>query len=66
MKLTKKQLCAVIAAAVSICFLICLINTVRVWMAAAAAGAEFPVGMLMLTIVTGLCTVIIWRGVREM
>ena len=66
MKITKRQLCAVIAAAVSICFLVCLISTVRVAASAMQSGGEFPMGMGMLTLVTAACTVLIWKGVREM
>jgi hypothetical protein len=33
---------------------------------AAQMDSEIPSGMVMLTLVTLFCTVMIWRGVREM
>lgn len=62
----KKQLCLLIAALVSICLVVCLISTAVAVFAAVQTGAEVPMGMVMMTLVTALCTVMIWRGVREM
>ena len=62
MKWTKKQLCMLLAAVVSVCFAVCLIATVRIVLTAQAV----PSGMGMLTLITALCTFMIWRGVREM
>ena len=66
MKLTKKQLCTILAAVVTICFVISLISLIYGGLAAAHSGGAFPMGMVWLTLVTGLCTFMIWRGVMEM
>ena len=62
MKRPAKQLCTLLAAAVSVCFLVCLVSTLRIFL----LSGSLPSGMGMLTIVTALCTFIIWKGVREM
>jgi membrane protein implicated in regulation of membrane protease activity len=62
----KKQLCLGLAGLVSICFLISLLSTVTALVAALQAGAELPVGMVFLTALTAMCTVMLWKGVREM
>ena len=56
----------IIAAAVSVCFLVCLISTVQVVLEAQANGSPVPLGMVMLTLVTLLCAALIWKGVRDM
>ena len=66
MKRNRKRICMGIAAAVSVCFLVSLISTVEVAAAAVRSGAAVPTGMVMLTIVTLVCAVLIWKGVREM
>ena len=66
MKLTKKQILTILAAAVSVCFVMSLLSTVRAVMGAVQSGAAVPYGMVMLTLVTAVCTFTIWRGVREM
>lgn len=55
-----------IAGIVSICCMICLIDTVLAVIGAVRGGAEIPVGMIMLTLVTGCCTFLLWRSVRNM
>jgi predicted Co/Zn/Cd cation transporter (cation efflux family) len=62
----KKQVCQMIAALVSICALISLLSTVAAVAAAVSGGSEIPTGMIFLTLVTICCTIMIWRGVREM
>ena len=58
----KKQICMILAAVVSVCFLVCLIATVRI----ALADGSIPSGMGMLTLVTAVCAIVIWRGAMEM
>lgn len=55
-----------IAGLVSICALVSLINTIQAAVMVRSTGGEFPMGMLMLTILTLVCTVVIWNGVRHM
>lgn len=62
----KKQICLLIAALVSICLVVCVVSSAVAVVAAVQNGAEIPMGMVMMTLVTALCTVMIWRGVREM
>lgn len=62
----KKQMCMILAAVVSVCFLVCLASTAMVLVSVARSGAELPLGMVMVTLVTALCAVMVWRGVREM
>ncbi len=62
MKWTKKQLCMLLAAVVSVCFTVCLIATIRISLISKSA----PSGMGMLTLITAVCTFMIWRGVRDM
>ena len=62
----KIQACLVLAALVSICCLICLIATISGVAAAMQSGGSIPTGMIFLFCVTLLCTVMIWKGVREM
>lgn len=66
MKFGKKQACLMIAGIVSICCMISLIDTVLAIIGAVQGGAEIPVGMIMLTLVTGYCTFLLWRSVRRM
>lgn len=66
MKFGKKQACLMIAGIVSICGMICLIDTVLAIIGAVQSGSAIPVGMVMLTLVTGYCTFLLWRGVRQM
>jgi hypothetical protein len=62
----KKQVCLMIAGLVSICFLICLISAIHAVVAAVEAGASLPTSAILATLVTAVCTVSIWKGVREM
>jgi hypothetical protein len=62
----KKQICLLIAVLVSLCALVSLGATVMAVAGAAQMDSEIPSGMVMLTLVTLFCTVMIWRGVREM
>ena len=62
----KKQVCMMIAALVSICAVIAIGSTVMAFVSAAKAGAAMPTGMAFLSLVTIFCTVMIWRGVRDM
>lgn len=62
----KRTFCAILAAVVSVCFVVCLAITVRAVLAASDAGAPLPMGLVMLTLVTGFCAFVIWKGVREM
>ena len=66
MKNRKKTICIGIAVIVSVCFLVSLITTVGVVAAAVQSGSTVPAGMIMLSLVTLVCTVLIWKGVREM
>ncbi len=66
MRSNKKKICMGIAAAVSVCFVVTLIGTAEVVYSAVQSGAAIPTGMIMLTLVTLLCSVLIWKGVREM
>jgi hypothetical protein len=62
----KKQICLLIAVLVSLCALVSLGATVMAVAGAVQMDSEIPSGMVMLTLVTLFCTVMIWRGVREM
>ena len=66
MNRNKKIICMGIAAAVSVCFVVTLVSTVQVVASAIQSGAAVPSGMIMLTLVTLLCSVLIWKGVRDM
>lgn len=55
-----------IAGLVSVCAVLSLVTTVRSSLLALEQGSTFPAGMLMLTLVTVVCTVVIWRGVIHM
>ena len=55
-----------IAALVSICAAISLVSTVRMALIALEYGADIPMGMVFLTLVTIFCTIMIWKGIREM
>ena len=56
----------VCAAAVSVCALVSLMVTARALIAAVRGGEAIPTGMVMLTLVTLLCTAVIWKGVGYM
>ena len=62
----KRQICQVIAVLVSICAVISVGSAVAAFVAAGRAGAEYPMGMAFLALVTIFCTVMIWRGVMQM
>ena len=58
----KKQACQLVAALVSICALVCILNFVN----GLSSGGEFPVTELILSVVLAAATVLIWRNVRNM
>ena len=62
----KKGICIGIAVVVTVCFLVSLVSTIVVTVAAVRSGAEVPAGMIMLSLITLVCAVLIWKGVREM
>ena len=62
----KKGICLGIAVIVTVCFLVTLVSTITVTAAAVQNGAEVPAGMIMLSLITLVCTALIWKGVREM
>lgn len=66
MKFGKKQACLMIAGIVSICCMISLIDTVLAIIGAVRGGGDIPVAMIFLTLLTGYCTVFLWRSVRKM
>ena len=51
----KRQVCQMIAALVSICAVISVGSTVAAFVAASRAGAEYPMGMAFLSLVTIFC-----------
>lgn len=62
----KKQACQMVAALVSICALVSVISTVNAFEEAAKSGGTYPLSMILLCLVLIVCTVTIWRGVRNM
>lgn len=62
----KKQACQMIAGLVSICAVVSIISTVQSFLLVHESGGDVPLGMVLLTAMTILCTVLIWRGVRNM
>lgn len=62
----KKKGSQMIAGLVSICSLISIISLVRAILETRSNGGTFPVSMLLMTIVTVGCTLVIWHGVRNM
>lgn len=58
----KKQAYQLIAALVSICAVVCLMNFVN----GLTAGDAFPVTELILSVVLITATVFVWRNVRNM
>ncbi len=61
----KRQISLMIAALVSICAVISVVSALIAIVNTQKAGASFPVGMLLMALVTVFCTVMIWRGVRD-
>ena len=61
----KRQVSLMIAALVSICAVISIVSAIVAIVNAQKAGAAFPMGMLLMALVTVLCTVMIWRSVRD-
>lgn len=55
-----------IAALVSICTVVSFVNTVEAFTEAVNAGGRYPFGMILLCLALAVCTVTIWRGVRNM
>lgn len=64
--MNKKLICTLIAVVVSICCAVSLIGTIRAVLLAIQSGSAIPTGMIMLSLVTLFCAVIIWKGVLEM
>ena len=62
----KKQICTLLAALVSVCLVVSFVSTGIGILGAVQSGGEVPTGMVMLTLVTAVCTLMIWKGVREM
>lgn len=62
----KKQACQMIAGVVSICAILCIMSTVKAFMQVRAVGGSFPMGMILLSLMTVVCTILIWNGVRNM
>lgn len=62
----KKQACQMVAGLVSVCAVLSLLSTAKNIMLYLEEGGTFPIGMLMLTLITIVCTVVIWRGVMHM
>lgn len=60
----KKQMYQVLAGAVGVCFIVCLVSTVTAVVELLKNGGAFPLTMIVSTILTGFCTVVIWRSVR--
>ena len=55
-----------IAGVVSICAILCIMSTVKAFMQVHAVGGSFPMGMILLSLMTVVCTILIWNGVRNM
>ena len=55
-----------IAGIVSICCIICLVASVRGVAGAVQSGSAVPYTPIFMTLVTAVCTVMIWKGVRDM
>lgn len=66
MKFGKKQACLMIAGIVSICCIICLISSITGIADALHSGGALPYTSIAVTLVTAVCTVMIWKGVRDM
>lgn len=58
----KKQASQLVAALVSICAVVCILNFVN----GLSAGGGFPLVELVLSVVLLAATVLIWRNVRNM
>ncbi len=61
----KKQVCIILAGLVSGCCLVCLLASIVNVIVAVRTNNPIPMGTIMLTLVTGLCAGVIWKGVRE-
>ena len=66
MKFGKKQACLMIAGIVSICTIICLISSIVGVADALHSGSVMPYMSMVMTLVTAVNTVIIWKSVRDM
>lgn len=64
--MNKKKSTQMIAGLVSICSLISIISTVRAILEARNTGGAFPFSMVVMSLVTVACTVVIWNGTRNM
>lgn len=62
----KRKICVLIAVLVSLCLVVSVVSTGIGVIGAVRSGGEVPTGMVMLTLVTAVCTYMIWKGVREM
>lgn len=65
-KMNKKQVCQMIAGLVAICAIVSGISTVDAFRAAVEIGGDKPISMVIITLVTVVCAVVIWRNVRNM
>jgi len=61
----KKQMYQMLAGAVGICFIVCLVSTVKALLEVSKAGGTLPFAMIVTTVMTGFCTVVIWKSVRR-
>ena len=55
-----------IAGLVGICAIVSGISTFQAFRTALEVGGEKPIGMVLITLVTVLCAVMIWRSVTSM
>lgn len=65
-KMNKKQVCQMIAGLVAICAIVSGISTVDAFRTAVETGGDKPISMVIITLVTVVCAVVIWRNVRNM
>ncbi len=65
-RMKKRTLCILLSGVVSICCLICLISAAVSIQEAVSSGGSIPMGPVLLTVVTGLCAGILWKGVRDL
>ena len=61
----KKQMYQTLAGAVGVCFIVCLISTVTAITDMIKNGGSLPLAMILCTLMTGFCTVVIWKSVRN-
>lgn len=64
--MNKKKASQMIAGLVSICSVISIVSSVCAILEARRIGGAFPVSMVLMSLVTVACTLVIWHGVRNM